>query len=94
MAILEKIAVSADKTAETNPAILITNRQHKNQPISGKKTPLFCAFRRVLTVSIWSVVRVSDVMVKKYWTFDRGIGILPIYRHKVKNEQVKHAKAK
>jgi len=41
MAILEKIAVSAGKRAETKTAILITNRQHKNALFSGCKTRAF-----------------------------------------------------
>ncbi|HAF1997717.1 TPA: hypothetical protein G9E95_004945 [Salmonella enterica] len=41
MAILEEIAVSASKQVETNPAILITNRQHKSSPFSGYKTRVF-----------------------------------------------------
>lgn len=40
MAILEKIAASASLQAETNPTILITNRQHKNSLFSGTK-PVF-----------------------------------------------------
>jgi len=38
MAILEKIAVSAGKWAETISPILITNRQHQNSRFSGHKT--------------------------------------------------------
>jgi len=41
MAILEEIAVSAGLPAETNPAILITNRQHENRPFSGQKPRAF-----------------------------------------------------
>ncbi|HBE9082993.1 TPA: hypothetical protein KNG80_005680 [Serratia fonticola] len=41
MAVLEKIAVSAVFPAETNPAISITNRQHKNMSFSGLKTRTF-----------------------------------------------------
>jgi len=35
MAILEEIAVSDGKPAETKTAIMITNRKHKNAPFSG-----------------------------------------------------------
>ncbi|EMG5775148.1 hypothetical protein V5D82_004614 [Yersinia enterocolitica] len=41
MAILEEIAVSAGLLAETNPAILITNRQHKNGLFPGHNTRTF-----------------------------------------------------
>lgn len=40
MAILEKIAVSADKIAETSRAILITNRQQKTARFRGRKPAL------------------------------------------------------
>lgn len=40
MAVLEKIAVSADFPAETRSAILITNGQHKNSLFSGIKPAL------------------------------------------------------
>lgn len=41
MAILEEIAVSASKPAETRCAILITIWQHENRPFSGSKTRAF-----------------------------------------------------
>jgi len=41
MAILEKIAVSAGKQAETKTAILTTNWQHQNSLFSGHKTHTF-----------------------------------------------------
>jgi len=41
MAILEKIAVSAGKRAETRILILITNRQHQNSLFLGYKTSTF-----------------------------------------------------
>jgi len=41
MTILEEIAVSAGKQAETGSAILITNGQHKNSPFVGNKTRAF-----------------------------------------------------
>jgi len=41
MAILEKIAVSAGKRAETISPILITNGQHQNSPFLGCKTHTF-----------------------------------------------------
>jgi len=40
MAILEEIAVSVGKPAETKAAILITNGQHQNSPFSGGKYAL------------------------------------------------------
>ncbi|MGR9740251.1 hypothetical protein ACUOG5_22700 [Escherichia coli] len=43
MAVLEEIAVSAGKPAETGTSILITNEQHQNSPFSGVKT---CTFGR------------------------------------------------
>jgi len=41
MEILEEIAVSASKQAETKTALLITNRQHQNSPFWGRKTRTF-----------------------------------------------------
>jgi len=41
MAILEEVAVSACLLAETSPALLITNRQHKNSPFLVNKTRTF-----------------------------------------------------
>lgn len=41
MAILEEIAVSAGKPAETGSAILITNGQHQNSPLADGKTRTF-----------------------------------------------------
>jgi len=43
MAILEEVAVSAGKPAETGSADLITNGQHRNSPFLGRKT---CTFGR------------------------------------------------
>jgi hypothetical protein len=50
MAILEEIAFSAGKPAETKTAILITNRQHQNSPFSGQK-PALLDVPAVLVVS-------------------------------------------
>jgi len=41
MAILEEVAVSAGKQAETKTAIPITNQQHQNSQFSGHKTRAF-----------------------------------------------------
>ncbi|HDR2366030.1 hypothetical protein ACO1Y9_24460 [Klebsiella quasipneumoniae] len=41
MAILEEIAVSASKQAETKTAILKTNGQHQNSQFLGYKTRTF-----------------------------------------------------
>jgi len=44
MAILEEIAISAGKQAETRSVILITNGQRQNSPFSGHKTRTFERF--------------------------------------------------